>query len=69
LMFYIRFSTNIFEFFKELPSNTKYFITGIWSGEITFCTTINGCINCLIWDKVDTMCFFMTILAIIYFRR
>jgi len=57
------------EFIKELPANTKYLTAGVWSGKITFRTTLDGCISCAIFEPFETFCFVMTIVALIYFWK
>jgi hypothetical protein len=69
LLFFVYLPAHTIEFIKELPANTKYLTTGVSKGTITFRTTLDGCITCLILAPLNTFCFVMTIVALIYFLR
>ena len=69
VLFFVYLPANVIGFIMQLPANTKYLATGVWSGEITFRTTVDGCITCIIFEPLNTFCFVMTILALIYLRK
>ncbi len=69
VLFFVSFPRRTIEFIKQLPANTKYLTTGVWSGEITFRTTVDGCISYAIFEPLETFCFVMSIVALIYFLK
>ena len=69
LLFFVYLQAHTIEFIKELPANTKYLTTGVSNGTITFRTTLDGCITYLVFAPLNTFCFVMTIVALIYFLR